>query len=93
MHAQGSGTEDYFEPVDKSIATPDLQCEYNDFYAELKRQLDTLPLQEKNVINSYYFGRRTLSEIGQKYGITGSRAHQVLHKGLRRLRGKLCIEK
>lgn len=92
MHEQGGGAGDYFEPVDKSIATPDLQCEYNDFYAELKRQLDALPLQEKNVINSYYFGRRTLSEIGQKYGITGSRAHQVLHRGLQRLRTNLHIE-
>lgn len=93
IHEQQDSDGGYFEPVDESTAIPNKQCEDNDLYAELWRQLDTLPLQERDVIHSYYFKQSTLSEIGQKYGITGSRAHQVLHKGLRRLRGKLCIEK
>lgn len=91
IDAQQDSKEVCLEPVDESIAAPNKQCEDNDLYAELWCQLGTLPLQEREVIHSYYFEQNTLSEIGQKYGITGSRAHQVLHKGLKKLYKKLSL--
>lgn len=91
MHAQQDSKEVCLEPVDESITAPNKQCEDNDLYAELWCQLGTLPLQERDVIHAYYFEQNTLSEIGEKYGITGSRAHQVLHKALKRLHKKLSL--
>lgn len=56
----------------------------------ISRQLDKLPDMQKRVVE-LYFGlngedEHTFGEIGDMYNYTGSRASQLCHKALRRLR-------
>lgn len=49
--------------------------------------VDCLKYPQNRVINSYYFEDKSMKDIGAEMGISGQRISQILHKGLRCLRG------
>jgi RNA polymerase sigma factor for flagellar operon FliA len=54
-------------------------------WAEVAEAIDALPEREKEVVHGYYYDRRPLSEIGDRMGITESRACQLHRRALYKL--------
>ena len=62
----------------------------------LRRQLleaiEDLPERERQIIRLYYIESRSLKSIGQAMDISESRASQLRHRAIRRLRSALSVE-
>lgn len=58
----------------------------------LHSAVDTLPDREKTIVQLYYMRAHSLKSIGQSLGISESRASQLRHRAIRRLRGALTDE-
>ena len=58
-------------------------------HAEVVVAVAALPERERTVIDSYYFGKRSLAEIGSQLGVTESRACQIHRTALGMLRESL----
>ncbi len=58
----------------------------------LHEAVDTLPDREKTIVQLYYMRARSLKSIGEALGISESRASQLRHRAIRRLRTTLSEE-
>ena len=58
----------------------------------LHSAVDTLPDREKTIVQLYYMRAHSLKSIGQSLGISESRASQLRHRAIRRLRSTLTEE-
>ena len=58
----------------------------------LQSAVDTLPDREKTIVQLYYMRAHSLKSIGQSLGISESRASQLRHRAIRRLRSTLTDE-
>ena len=65
--------------------TEDL-CVQNELKRNLNEILQTLNPREERAVRDYYYMGKTYDEIGLELGITGSRAQQIVEKGLYKLR-------
>ena len=59
---------------------------------KLHEAVEQLPERERTIVNLYYMQARSLKSIGQALGISESRASQLRHRAIRRLRGALSEE-
>ena len=58
----------------------------------LYEAVDTLPDREKTIVQLYYMRAHSLKSIGEALGISESRASQLRHRAIRRLRSTLSEE-
>ncbi len=58
----------------------------------LHEAVDTLPERERTIVNLYYMRSQSLKSIGKALGISESRASQLRHRAIRRLRTTLDEE-
>jgi RNA polymerase sigma factor for flagellar operon FliA len=59
---------------------------------ELLEAIDDLPDREREIIRLYYIESRSLKSIGHAMEISESRASQLRHRAIRRLRTALAVE-
>jgi RNA polymerase sigma factor for flagellar operon FliA len=59
---------------------------------ELLEAIDDLPDREREIIRLYYIESRSLKSIGRAMEISESRASQLRHRAIRRLRTALAVE-
>lgn len=76
--------------LENDYNTPDSDLMMDSLRGEINRALSTLTQRESDVI-TYYYGlngenKKTLEEIGEKFGITRERVRQIKEKTTRRLR-------
>ena len=57
--------------------------------SELAAAVEALPEREALAVRLYYFEQRTLKEIGDRFGLSETRALQIRNKGLTKLRQRL----
>jgi RNA polymerase sigma factor for flagellar operon FliA len=60
--------------------------------AELMDAIEDLPEREREIIRLYYIESRSLKSIGRAMAISESRASQLRHRAIRRLRSVLVTE-
>jgi RNA polymerase sigma factor for flagellar operon FliA len=60
--------------------------------AGLARAVELLPEREKTIVRLYYMKSQSLKSIGVELGISESRASQLRHRAIRRLRSALTQE-
>ena len=58
----------------------------------LYRAVQQLPERERTIVSLYYMQSRSLKSIGKQLGISESRASQLRHRAIRRLRSALSQE-
>ncbi len=58
----------------------------------LAEAVETLPHREQTIVRLYYMQSKSLTSIGQTLGISESRASQLRHRAIRRLRVALGTE-
>jgi RNA polymerase sigma factor (sigma-70 family) len=68
------------EPALESIANRTLVCE------RIRQIIDALPERERNVVRWYFFEGVTHREISKRLGVSKTRAYQMHHEVLRKLR-------
>lgn len=56
----------------------------------IKDLMECLTCMERNVIVGSFFGKETMREISQKYGIVPSTVHRIKHKAIDKMK-RLCI--
>jgi len=59
---------------------------------KLAEAVERLPDREQTIVRLYYMQSRSLKSIGQTLGISESRASQLRHRAIRRLRMALTQE-
>jgi RNA polymerase sigma factor for flagellar operon FliA len=60
--------------------------------SQLMEAIDDLPQREREIIRLYYIESRSLKSIGRAMAISESRASQLRHRAIRRLRSALSSE-
>jgi len=73
---------------DKTMSPVD-ELEAKESKEALAEMIEQMPEREKSVLTMYYYGGRTLAEIGELLGVTESRVCQIHTKVLRQLRAKM----
>ncbi len=71
---------------------PDAVAEETMVRARLARAVDLLPDRERTIVRLYYMKSQSLKSIGSALGISESRASQLRHRAIRRLRMVLTQE-
>ncbi len=71
---------------------PDSVAEETMVRAKLVQAVDLLPEREKTIVRLYYMKSQSLKSIGVTLGISESRASQLRHRAIRRLRMVLTQE-
>ena len=71
---------------------PDIMAEETMVRAALKDAVSGLPERERTIVNLYYVQSQSLKSIGKALGISESRASQLRHRAIRRLRTALAKE-
>jgi RNA polymerase sigma factor for flagellar operon FliA len=59
---------------------------------QLLTAIEGLPVREREIVRLYYLESCSLKAIGQAMAISESRASQLRHRAIRRLRNALVIE-
>ena len=77
---------------DDPSVDPDAMMETTVVKNRLREALDTLPERERKIVRLYYLESKSLKSIGQSLGISESRASQLRHRAIRRLRVALMSE-
>lgn len=72
--------------LDSDHLTAKENAEHNDNVLLLKNKINSLPEKQKNIINYYYFGGLTLSEIGKKIKLSEGRVSQILSQTINSLK-------
>jgi RNA polymerase sigma factor for flagellar operon FliA len=87
VHNRDTG-DDYtvLDVVADPAPRPDQRTLRAEELAELRDVISRLPVRERFVITQYYWGERTLREIGEQLGVTESRVSQLHTKALERMR-------
>ena len=75
-----------FESVERDIYTEQLR-------AALDKALAMLPEQQREVIRGRFFEKLTLKQAGECVGVSGSRAAQIEHYGLRAMRRNASLRR
>ncbi len=83
----GVRIQDFLSDPSELPITSGLELEAE--HAEVAGAVARLPERERSVIVSYYFGRRSLAQIGAELGVTESRACQIHRAALAMLRETL----
>ena len=71
---------------------PDAVAEETMVRARLAHAVELLPDREKTIVRLYYMKSQSLKSIGEALGISESRASQLRHRAIRRLRTVLVSE-
>jgi len=71
---------------------PDAVAEETMVRAKLAVAVDLLPERERTIVRLYYMKSQSLKSIGQTLGISESRASQLRHRAIRRLRTVMTQE-
>jgi RNA polymerase sigma factor for flagellar operon FliA len=90
----GSGnTEKLWEMADEDPnIDPDSVAEETMVRVKLAQAVELLPDRERTIVRLYYMKAQSLKSIGQALGISESRASQLRHRAIRRLRTVLTQE-
>ncbi len=90
----GSGnTEKLWEMADEDPnIDPDSVAEETMVRVKLAQAVELLPDSERTIVRLYYMKAQSLKSIGQALGISESRASQLRHRAIRRLRTVLTQE-
>jgi RNA polymerase sigma factor for flagellar operon FliA len=85
--AVDGNTEKLWEMADDDPSVdPDAMMEKTVVRSRLREALDTLPERERKIVRLYYLESKSLKSIGRALGISESRASQLRHRAIRRLR-------
>jgi RNA polymerase sigma factor for flagellar operon FliA len=91
--AVSGNTEKLWEMADDDPAVnPGEVAEQSLVRNKLHEALRTLPDRERTIVHLYYLQSRSLKSIGRHLGISESRASQLRHRAIRRLRVALSHE-
>ncbi len=91
--AVNGSTEKLWEMADNDPGIdPDSMAQDTMVRRLLHQAVDTLPERERTIVNLYYMGSQSLKSIGKALGISESRASQLRHRAIRRLRTALNEE-
>ena len=91
--AVNGNTERLWEMADNDPGIdPDSMAQDTMVRRMLHEAVDTLPERERTIVNLYYMGSQSLKSIGKALGISESRASQLRHRAIRRLRTALNEE-
>jgi len=60
--------------------------EHNEMLTDLKTMLDSLPDNQKDIINQYFYSGKTLEQIGDEKNLSKERIRQVVEQSLETLR-------
>lgn len=91
--AVDGNTEKLWEMADDDPSVdPDAMMEKTVVKSRLREAMDTLPERERKIVRLYYLESKSLKSIGQSMGISESRASQLRHRAIRRLRIALMRE-
>lgn len=74
---------------DDPSVSPTLMAEDTMVRRKLREAVDRLPERERTIVRLYYMQSRSLKSIGKALGISESRASQLRHRAIRRLRTSL----
>jgi RNA polymerase sigma factor for flagellar operon FliA len=77
---------------DDPTIDPDSVAQKEMVKTKLEEAVDELPDREKTIVRLYYLKSRSLKSIGKSLGISESRASQLRHRAIRRLRTALVSE-
>ena len=92
-HAVSGNTEKLWEMADDDPGVdPDTMVQDTMMRRRLHAAVEQLPDRERTIVNLYYMRAHSLKSIGQALGISESRASQLRHRAIRRLRGVLIEE-
>lgn len=91
----GELTVPFDEEVYQDLFQPDMLETMSEFQKKaIFEAIDKLVDQRiKDVIKLYFFKDMKVEEIGRKYGITGTRVNQLIHRGLRMIRNQCNLGK
>ena len=91
--AVNGNTEKLLEMADDDPGVdPDSMAQDTMVRRLLHEAVDTLPERERTIVNLYYMRSQSLKSIGKALGISESRASQLRHRAIRRLRTALNEE-
>jgi len=91
--AANGSSEKLWEMADEDPnIDPDSVAEETMVRARLQRAVELLPDRERTIVRLYYMKSQSLKSIGQALGISESRASQLRHRAIRRLRVVLTQE-
>ncbi|MEX1254615.1 MAG: FliA/WhiG family RNA polymerase sigma factor [Dehalococcoidia bacterium] len=86
-------TEKLWEMADEDpTIDPDTRAQDTMVRHKLYEAVDQLPDRERAIVQLYYMQSRSLKSIGRALGISESRASQLRHRAIRRLRTALTQE-
>lgn len=92
-NANSSSDEKLWEMADDDPnIDPDSVAEEGMVRAKLAEAVDLLPERERMIVRLYYMKSQSLKSIGEALGISESRASQLRHRAIRRLRTVLVQE-
>ncbi len=91
--AVNGNQEKLWELADKDPGVdPDAVAEDVMVRTKLREAVGSLPDRERTIVHLYYMQSRSLKSIGEALGISESRASQLRHRAIRRLRTALTRE-
>ena len=91
--AASGNSEKLWEMADEDPnIDPDSVAEETMVRAKLAEAVELLPEREKTIVRLYYMKSQSLKSIGEALGISESRASQLRHRAIRRLRMVLTQE-
>jgi RNA polymerase sigma factor for flagellar operon FliA len=77
---------------DDPTVNPNVMAEDTMVRVRLREAVEQLPERERTIVRLYYMQSRSLKSIGKALGISESRASQLRHRAIRRLRTSLSRE-
>jgi RNA polymerase sigma factor for flagellar operon FliA len=91
--AVNGNTEKLWEMADGDPSVdPDSMAQGTMVRRKLHEAVEQLPERERTIVRLYYMQTRSLKSIGKELGISESRASQLRHRAIRRLRTALNEE-
>lgn len=91
--AVNGNTEKLWEMADEDPGVdPDSMAQHTMVRRMLHEAVELLPERERTIIHLYYMRAHSLKSIGKALGISESRASQLRHRAIRRLRTALTTE-
>lgn len=91
--AANGNSEKLWEMADEDPnIDPDAVAEETMVRARLQKAVELLPDRERTIVRLYYMKSQSLKSIGEALGISESRASQLRHRAIRRLRVVLTQE-
>ncbi len=91
--AVNGNTEKLWEMADDDPSIdPDSMAQDTMVRRMLHEAVEQLPERERTIVHLYYMQARSLKSIGRALGISESRASQLRHRAIRRLRSALTQE-